>query len=145
MHREMEQAEEQEPEGGFFSRLKNRFIPEDEEYDEREAAPGSRTPRQTFRIASLRESTITVMPVMDFADIQRAADRLKSGEPQVINLEKTPPEISERLIDFLNGVTYALDGEVQRVAEGAYLYTPSHITIHAEGSEPPQPKPFFDR
>ncbi len=106
---------------------------------------GSASPRQTFRIASARESSITVMPVMNFGDIQRAADRLKTGEAQIINLEKTPAEVSERLIDFLNGVTYALDGYVEKISEGAYLFTPSHITIHAEGAEPPQPKPFFDR
>jgi cell division inhibitor SepF len=62
-----------------------------------------------------------------------------------VNLEDTPSEVAERLIDFLNGVTYALDGYVEKVAEGAYLFTPAHIAIHAEGPEPPQPKPFFDR
>jgi cell division inhibitor SepF len=109
------------------------------------SAPGGAPSRQTFRIASARESSITVMPVMNFADIQRAADRLKTGEAQIINLEKTPAEVSERLIDFLNGVTYALDGYVEKISEGAYLFTPSHITIQAEGAQPPQPKPFFDR
>lgn len=103
-------------------------------------------PRHTFRIASSREGSISVMPVSGFADIQKAADRLKAGEPQIINLEKTPPEVSERLIDFLNGVTYALEGYVEKVSEGAYLFTPSYIAIHADGPEPPQPKsPFFDR
>jgi len=85
------------------------------------------------------------MPVTSFGDVQKAADRLKSGEPQIINLEKTPSDVAERLIDFLNGVTYALDGYVEKVAEGAYLFTPAHIAIHAEGPEPPQQKPFFDR
>jgi cell division inhibitor SepF len=108
-------------------------------------SPGGGPSRQTFRIASARESSITVMPVMNFGDIQRAADRLKTGEAQIINLEKTPAEVSERLIDFLNGVTYALDGYVEKISDGAYLFTPSHITIHAEGAQPPQPKPFFDR
>jgi len=103
------------------------------------------TPSETLRIATSREGSITVMPVTSFADIQRAADRLKAGEPQIINLEKTPAEVSERLIDFLNGVTYALDGYVEKIAEGAYLFTPSHIAIHADGPEPPVSKPFFDR
>ena len=85
------------------------------------------------------------MPVTSFTDIQRAADRLKAGEPQIINLERTPAEVSERLIDFLNGVTYALDGYVEKIAEGAYLFTPSHIAIHAESSGSSDPKPFFDR
>ena len=143
------QAEQEETEGGLWRRLTARFTgaPEDDEaYEEpHHVRETTRAPRQSFRIASAREGSITVMPVANFADIQKAADRLKSGEPQIINLEKSPPEVSERLIDFLNGVTYALDGYVEKVSEGAYLFTPSHIAIHAEGAEPPQPKPFFDR
>jgi len=100
---------------------------------------------ETIRIAAAREGSITVMPVSSFADIQKAADRLKAGEPQIINLEKTPPEIAERLIDFLNGVTYALDGFVEKIAEGAYLFTPSHIIIQTDGPEPPAPKSIFER
>ncbi|HVK06990.1 MAG TPA: cell division protein SepF [Armatimonadaceae bacterium] len=106
---------------------------------------GGSARRDTIRIAGLREGSITVMPVSSFGDIQKAADRLKSGEPQIINLEKCPAEVSERLIDFLNGVTYALDGYVEKISEGAYLFTPSHIAIHADGPEEPAPNPFFDR
>jgi len=101
--------------------------------------------RDALRIAGPREGSITVMPVSSFGDIQKAADRLKGGEPQIINLEKAPEEVAERLIDFLNGVTYALDGYVEKIAEGAYLFTPSHIAIHADGPEEPAPNPFFDR
>ncbi len=102
----------------------------------------------TFHIASARESSISVMPVANFADVQKAADRLKAGEPQIINLEKTDANSAERLIDFLNGVTYALDGSVEKIAEGAYLFTPSHISINAEGGPEvaaSRSKTFFDR
>jgi FtsZ-interacting cell division protein YlmF len=163
-------AEQDEMEGGLWNRigrLKDREfgVPEEEEdYDEPQPAPppahhgGARAyrpaataaaaaapRRDTFRIASAREGSISVMPVTSFGDIQKAADRLKGGEPQIINLEKTPAELTERLIDFLNGVTYALDGFVEKISEGAYLFTPSHIAIHADGPETAQPKPFFDR
>lgn len=98
----------------------------------------------TFRLSSVRDGSITIMPASSFADVQKAADRLKQGEPQILNLEKTPPDVSERLIDFLNGVTYALDGYVEKVAEGAYLFTPANVMIHAD-KVAEQPKPFFDR
>lgn len=155
-----EQAEREDPEGetgGWWRRLKNRWAgePEDEEdgYDEPPSRP-AHTPRpttsttrrsETLRLATNREGSITVMPVTSFTDIQRAADRLKAGEPQIINLERTPAEVSERLIDFLNGVTYALDGYVEKISEGAYLFTPSHISIHAATSGAADPKPFFER
>lgn len=136
-------ADEEEHEGGFWNRLLGRRDRHDDEEEEVQEDRGNASRRNTFRIASAREGSISVMPVGTFADIQKAADRLKSGEPQIINLERTPPEVSERLIDFLNGVTYALDGYVEKISEGAYLFTPSHIAIHAETSEPKTP--FFDR
>jgi cell division inhibitor SepF len=110
-----------------------------------ETAAPRRESSSTFRVAPARRGTISVSQVQNFTDTQKVADRLKEGEPQVVNLEKTPAEVAERLIDFLNGVTYALDGYVEKVSEGAYLFTPSHIAIQSEGPEPPQPKPFFDR
>ena len=98
---------------------------------------GERTVRRdTFRVATGRETQITVTPVATFADVQKTADRLKGGEAQIINLEKTAPDVAERLIDFLNGVTYALDGYVERIAEGAYLFTPAHIRINPVAAEP---------
>ena len=101
----------------------------------------------TFRLATVRDSAITIMPAATFDDMQRAADRLKRGEPQIINLETTPPDMAERLIDFLNGVTYALDGCVEKVAEGAYLFTPANIAIRSDSAEThaSTPKSFLDR
>ena len=101
----------------------------------------------TFRLATVRDSAITIMPAATFDDMQRAADRLKRGEPQIINLESTDPKMAERLIDFLNGVTYALDGCVERVAEGAYLFTPANIAIRSDSAETnaATPKSFLDR
>jgi cell division inhibitor SepF len=104
----------------------------------------TRNTTATYRLSSVRDSSITIMPAGSFSDVQKAADRLKDGEPQILNLEKTPPEVAERLIDFLNGVTYALDGYVEKVAEGAYLFTPANMKIHADRPSE-QPKPFFDR
>ena len=108
------------------------------------AAMTTRNANTTYRLSTVRDGSITIMPAGSFADVQKAADRLKQGEPQILNLEKTPPEVAERLIDFLNGVTYALDGYVEKVAEGAYLFTPANVMIHAD--KPGEtPKPFFDR
>lgn len=100
--------------------------------------------RDTFRVASLKGS-ITLTQISNFTETQKVADRLKAGEPQVVNLEKTSPEVAERLIDFLNGVTYALDGCVEKVAEGAYLFTPAHIAIHADSADSGQSRHYFDK
>ena len=152
------QSVEQDEEQGRspFSRFGRWFKgrdDEDEEYEEAEpvrpvAAPAAQARpqrREGLRFATAgREDSIRVMPVASFSDIQKAADCLKAGEPQIVNLEKTPADVAERLIDFLNGVTYALDGYVEKIAEAAYLFTPPHIAIHAEASDPGQARPFVN-
>ncbi|GAB4457272.1 MAG: hypothetical protein OHK0029_16770 [Armatimonadaceae bacterium] len=159
-YQEPQQETIEEQEGGlrshfgrWWDQVRGRadVIEEDEEYteaismDEFTAGNNASSPRRdTFRVAAIKGS-IALTQVSNFSDTQKVADRLKNGEPQIVNLEKTEPAVAERLIDFLNGVTYALDGCVEKVAEGAYLFTPSHIAIHAEGPEPSQPKPYFDR
>ncbi len=64
-----------------------------------------------------------------FEDASVAADGLKEGRLQIVNLEKTSQEMSERIIDFLNGVTYALNGVVEKVGDRVYLFTPSNVVI----------------
>jgi cell division inhibitor SepF len=141
---EMEHEDEERGLRGWKSWLK-RWNRDDEFEDESDEHPsmsgGTATTTQTIpstgmgttiRLATVRDSAITIMPAATFDDIQRAADRLKRGEPQIINLESTPQDMAERLIDFLNGVTYALDGCVEKVAEGAYLFTPATIAIRSD-------------
>ena len=63
---------------------------------------------------------------------RRAADGLKDGQQQIVNLEQTPVEMAERIIDFLNGATYALDGSVEKIGEQVYLFTPASVIIDVE-------------
>ncbi len=87
------------------------------------------------RVTTVSQTSITVMPASTFGDAQKAADRLKNGEPQIVNFEKTSHESSERLLDFLNGITYALDGYVEKVGDRVYLFTPSNVAIRADTPE----------
>src|ERR1051326_7517681 len=117
--------------GRWWHQMRGRNEEDEEAYDDPvmsapERAPMTTPRRDTFRVAAIKGS-ITVTQISNFGDTQKVADRLKGGEPQVVNLEETAPEVAERLIDFLNGVTYALDGYVEKVAEGGYLFTPAHI------------------
>ena len=59
-----------------------------------------------------------------FNDAQQIADRFKNAIPVIINLQTAEPELSKRLIDFGSGLTYALDGGMQRIAEKVFLLTP---------------------
>jgi len=67
-----------------------------------------------------------------FNDAQQIADKFKDGIPVILNLQGADQELSKRLIDFTSGLTYALDGGMQRVADKVFLLTPRNVQVSAE-------------
>ena len=67
-----------------------------------------------------------------FNDAQQIADRFKAQIPVIVNLQSADTELSKRLIDFASGLTYALDGSMQRVADKVFLLTPRDVELSAE-------------
>ena len=67
-----------------------------------------------------------------FNDAQQIADRFKEGVPVILNLQGSDQELAKRLIDFASGLTYALDGGMQRVADKVFLLTPRNVEVSAE-------------
>jgi cell division inhibitor SepF len=67
-----------------------------------------------------------------FNDAQQVADKFKEAIPVILNLQGADPELSKRLIDFASGLTYALDGGMQRVADKVFLLTPANVQVSAE-------------
>lgn len=116
---------------GIWTRIKEGFgISElDEEFEESDAAADQTRRPVTLRLQSARVSHVSVRQASSFEDARLAADGLKDGRQQIINLEKTAEAMSERIIDFLNGVTYALNGFVEKVGDRVYLFAPSNIVI----------------
>ena len=120
---------------GLWSRVKERFgwggFEEDEEYEYVDEAAG-RCPT-VVRVHPARRNHVSVwLTVQVFDNAQQAADGLKQGHQQIVNLEKTTPEVCTRIIDFLGGVIYALGGHVEKVGEKVYLFTPHNYEIEVE-------------
>ena len=67
-----------------------------------------------------------------FNDAQQIADKFKQSIPVILNLQGTDTELSKRLIDFASGLTYALNGGMQRVADKVFLLTPRNVEVSAE-------------
>ncbi len=98
-----------------------------EEGEERRRAP-------ILRLHTARQLEIVVLQPRTFDDARTAAEYLKGRRPIVVNLREADREVAQRIVDFLCGVDYALDGHLQRVAEDIFLFTPSHVVISAERS-----------
>jgi len=67
-----------------------------------------------------------------FNDAQQIADKFKEGMPVILNLQGSDADLSKRLIDFTSGLTYALNGGMQRVADKVFLLTPRNVEVSAE-------------
>jgi cell division inhibitor SepF len=67
-----------------------------------------------------------------FNDAQQIADKFKESIPVILNLQSSDQDLSKRLIDFASGLTYALDGGMQRVADKVFLLTPRNVEVSAE-------------
>jgi cell division inhibitor SepF len=81
----------------------------------------------------------------NFNDAQQVADQFKRAVPVILNLQTTDHELSKRLIDFASGLTYALDGGMQRIAEKVFLLTPRNVEVSAEEKARLIDKGFFNQ
>ena len=81
----------------------------------------------------------------NFNDVQDVADKFKDTIPVILNLQGTDTDLSKRLIDFSSGLTYALDGGMQRVADKVFLLTPRNVEVSAEERARLAEKGFFNQ
>ena len=81
----------------------------------------------------------------NFNDAQQVADQFKRAVPVILNLQATDPDLSKRLIDFSSGLTYALDGGMQRIADKIFLLTPRNVDVSAEEKARLLDKGFFNQ
>ncbi len=85
-----------------------------------------------------------VMP-KNFNDAQVIADKFKADIPVIINLQSSETELAKRLIDFASGLTYALEGGMQRVADKVFLLTPKNVEVSAEERQRLMEKGFYNQ
>ena len=81
----------------------------------------------------------------NFNDAQQIADKFKVDIPVIVNLQSSDTDLSKRLIDFASGLTYALDGGMQRVADKVFLLTPRNVEVSAEERARLIEKGFFNQ
>jgi cell division inhibitor SepF len=81
----------------------------------------------------------------NFNDAQDVADKFKESIPVILNLQGSDTDLSKRLIDFSSGLTYAMDGGMQRIADKVFLLTPRNVEVSAEERARLIEKGFFNQ
>jgi cell division inhibitor SepF len=103
-----------------------------------EPAHKKANPRKKVSLISSRDvkkSKVFVSEPGEYEEIKVIADSFKNEIPVIINLQKVDQELSKRIIDFCSGLTYALEGDIKKVADRVFLITPSSIEVSSKESD----------
>jgi cell division inhibitor SepF len=84
---------------------------------------------KVVNIHSTSQFKLMVMQPGAFDDAQEICDHLKNKKPVIVNLEGVEKELAQRIIDFLSGSVYSLDGSIQKVATGIFVIAPHNVDI----------------
>ena len=84
---------------------------------------------KVVNIHSNNQFKVVIMQPETFDDAREACDHLKSKKPVVVNLENLNKETAQRIVDFLSGSVYGLDGDIQKVSAGIFLIAPNNVDI----------------
>ncbi|MDR1701317.1 MAG: cell division protein SepF [Sporomusaceae bacterium] len=91
-----------------------------------------------------KQLKVMVVEPVSFDDVQHVADYLKAKKPVVINLENADAEISRRMVDFVSGTTYALNGSMQKISNQIFLCAPQNVDVaYSSHREERQDKSMF--
>jgi cell division inhibitor SepF len=114
-------------------------------------ADDSPSERRTSVLRSVRpngnggEVRVHLVIPKSFNDAQDVADKFKDAIPVIINLQGTETDLAKRLIDFASGLTYALNGGMQRIADKVFLLTPRNVELSSEERARLIEKGFFNQ
>jgi cell division inhibitor SepF len=121
---------------GLFTRIAGIFTrPDEYEEDEMPVAEGNNKSALTLR--SAYRYTVTVRrQIVSFDDAMAAANGLKRGEQQILNLSATDPAIRQKIVDFMCGVNFAQEGTWEEIGENVYLIVPANAYVEVAPATP---------
>ena len=93
--------------------------------------PQTSKPEKKFSMTSTNACKLVVIEPKAFEECPKLVDSLKGRRPVIINLEKLETEVARKIFDFLSGATYALNGNVQKVANNIFIFAPENVDIAA--------------
>ena len=88
-------------------------------------------PARRDKVVSLGspQAQVVLLKPERFEAAAEIADHIRERRSVVLNLEEAPKDTARRLVDFLSGVAYALDGKIGKVAANTYIITPNNVDV----------------
>ncbi len=99
------------------------------------ASAASKPQEKRFSVANTSAFKLVLIEPKAFEECPKLVDSLKGRRPIIINLEKLETEVARKIFDFMSGATYALNGNVQKVANNIFIFAPENVDIAASQDE----------
>ena len=119
---------------GFGDKIKNFIAPEDEEeeleltQEEAEAV----SPYEEGKAKITADTNIVLFEPRNFDEAEEIGHHIKSKRACCVNLHRMPSEYRQRIIDFLSGVVYGVDGSIKKIGENVILCSPRNLQVGGE-------------
>lgn len=85
-----------------------------------------------LNLHSGKNMRLVIAKPREFAEAQQIVEHVKTRRPVLVNLEDTELNEAKRIIDFISGATFALDGNMQKVSQQIFVFAPAHVEVNAE-------------
>ena len=93
------------------------------------SAPATGFSGQILNMSASNKQEVVLFHPANFNDTSKAADDLRSKKAVIVNMENVDKAMARRVVDFLSGCVYALNGDVKKIAQSAYLFCPHNMDI----------------
>lgn len=94
-----------------------------------------RSSSQVVSIHTNVQMQVCIIKPEKYEDAQEICDQIKARKPVVVNLEKIEYPTAQRIMDFLSGTCYSLDGTIQRVANNIFIIAPENVDVSGDFKE----------
>jgi cell division inhibitor SepF len=136
-----------EPAGRAPDRAPIRRVRDDDVYGRRQQGGRLEEPTEAVihPIPSAATGKVHLIEPSGFNDAEEIGEKFKADIPVIVNLQAMEADTAKRLIDFAAGLTFGLDGRIQRVADKVFLLTPRNVEVSAEERRRLQERGFFNQ
>ena len=128
---EMDEYEEEAAEPAPRSRRVSPFSSAEREAEPAPAAPAASNPGFNGHVMNMNsgKQEVVLFHAKTFEDAAKAADELCKRKAVILNMENVDKALTRRVVDFLSGAVYALEGRVKKVAQSTYLFCPHNMDV----------------
>jgi cell division inhibitor SepF len=92
--------------------------------------------RRPGSVSTPAMAQIVLLEPSSFGEARDVAEALKQQKPIIVNVRKTDKDLARRIVDFLSGISYAIDGHMHKIADSIYIFAPGSVDVVSQGDQP---------